>query len=65
MNTKLSVGEQVRIKGGTNLWTVAAVDPPGAQPLEPSSYVVLLTPSNGKGPSQLYGDHQLERVASS
>lgn len=65
MKTKLSVGEQVRIKGGTNLWTVAAVEPPGAQARAPSSYVVLITPSGGKGPSQLYGDHQLERVASS
>lgn len=62
MKTKLSAGDQVRIKGGGDLWTVAAVDPPGAQAREPSSYVVLIARADGKGPPQLYGDHRLERV---
>jgi hypothetical protein len=64
MSEKLKVGDRVRLRTSQRIFVVAEVDPPGGDaPLPPATQVVLLTPEDGKGPEQRYGNAVLVKVA--
>lgn len=53
----------IRICTNQMIYVVAEVDLPGTLSLAPASQVVLLTPEDGKGPEQRYGNAVLVKVA--
>lgn len=62
MSEKLKVGDRVRIRTSQKIYVVAEIDLPGATPLAPATQVVLLTPEDGKGPEQRYGNAVLAKL---
>jgi len=63
MSETLKVGDRVRIRTSQKIYVVAEVDPSGGTPIAPATQVVLLTPEDGKGPEQRYGNAVLVKVA--
>lgn len=59
--SKLTVSTRVRLKGHQRVFVVVEVDPPGCEPLAPSTYTVRLAlPPDQKPDYWLYGDAVLE-----
>lgn len=62
MSEKLKVGDRVRIRTSQKIYVVSEVDPSGGTPIPPATQIVLLTPEDGKGPEQRYGNAVLVKV---
>ena len=63
MSQKLQVGDRVRIRTSQKIYVVSELDPSGGTPIPPATQIVLLTPEDGKGPEQRYGNAVLVKVA--
>jgi len=59
---KLKTFDRVRIDKAHRVYVVQEVDPPGATPLAPSTYIVIIVPEDGKGPALQYGNHRLNKL---
>jgi hypothetical protein len=58
---KFKISDRVRLKGHQRVFVVVEVDPPGCEPLAPSTYAVRLAlPPSLKPDHWLYGDSLLE-----
>jgi hypothetical protein len=62
MSENLKTGDRVRIRSCQKSYVVAEIHPPGCMPYAPSTVTLRLTPENGKGPEQLYGNATLVKV---
>lgn len=62
MSETLKIGDRVRIRSGQKTYVVSELDPSGGTPIAPATQIVLLTPEDGKGPQQLYGNAVLAKV---
>ena len=62
MSEKLKAGDRVRIRTSEKIYVVAEINPPGCNPLAPATYTLRLTPENGKGVEQLYGNVGVVKV---
>jgi hypothetical protein len=59
--SKFKISDRVSLKGHKRIFIVVEVDPPGCEPLAPSTYTVRLAlPPDMKPDHWLYGDAVLE-----
>lgn len=63
MSETLKVGDRVRIRTSQKIYVVSELDPSSGTPIPPATQIVLLTPEDGKGPEQRYGNAVLVKVA--